>query len=78
MTAAAPAPADTWIRRHRLIFYFALAYAISWPLFLLSRLTGGTFGTVLLVVGGFGPPLAAAITPGRLMSMRFSNDDDLR
>jgi hypothetical protein len=24
--------ADTWIRRHRLIFYFALTYAISWPL----------------------------------------------
>lgn len=29
---------------------------------LLSRLTGGTLGTVLLVVGGFGPLLAAAIT----------------
>ena len=33
-------PADTWIRRHRLISYFALAYAISWPLWLLSRLAG--------------------------------------
>ena len=54
--------ADTRIRRHRLIFYFALTYAISWPLWLLSRLAGGTFGTVLLVVGAFGLLLAAAIT----------------
>ena len=62
MTAAAQAPADTWIRRHRLIFYFALTYAISWPLWLLFRLAGGTLGTALLVVGAFGPLLAAAIT----------------
>jgi CAAX protease family protein len=62
MTATAPAPADTWIRRHRLILYFGLTYAISWPLWLLSRLAGGTVGTVLLVVGGFGPLVAAAIT----------------
>jgi membrane protease YdiL (CAAX protease family) len=62
MTALEPAPADSWTRRHRLISYFALAYAISWPLWLLSRLAGGTVGTVLLVIGAFGPPLAAAIT----------------
>jgi uncharacterized protein len=62
MTALEPAPAETWIRRHRLISYFALAYAISWPLWLLSRLAGGAVGTVLLVIGAFGPPLAAAIT----------------
>jgi uncharacterized protein len=61
-TPVARAPAETWIRRHRLIFYFALTYAISWPLWLLSRLIGGTAGTVLLVIGGFGPILAAAIT----------------
>ena len=42
--------------------YFALAYAISWPLFVLSRLAGGTLGTVLIVIGAFGPPIAAAIT----------------
>jgi hypothetical protein len=54
MTATAPAPADTWIRRHRLSFYFALTCAISWPLWLLSRLAGGTLGTVLLVVGALG------------------------
>ncbi|HEY6688358.1 MAG TPA: CPBP family intramembrane glutamate endopeptidase, partial [Propionibacteriaceae bacterium] len=62
MTAPAQASADAWIRRHKLIFYFALTYAISWPLWLLSRLIGGTAGTVLLVIGGFGPLLAAAIT----------------
>jgi uncharacterized protein len=61
-------PAKTWIQRHRLIFYFALTYAISWPLWLLSRLAGGTLGTVLLVIGAFGPPLAAAIT------LRYSGD----
>ena len=32
----------TWTDRHPLIFYFALTYAISWPLWLLSRLAGGT------------------------------------
>jgi hypothetical protein len=47
---------------HPLIFYFALTYAISWPLWLLSRLAGGTLGTVLLVIGGFGPMIAAAVT----------------
>jgi uncharacterized protein len=62
------APARTWILGHRLIFYFALTYAISWPLWLLSRLAGGTLGTVLLVIGAFGPPLAAAIT------IRYSGD----
>jgi membrane protease YdiL (CAAX protease family) len=48
--------------RHPLILYFALAYAISWPLWLLSRFTGGTLGTVLLVIGGFGPMIAAIVT----------------
>jgi membrane protease YdiL (CAAX protease family) len=61
MTEVAAAPADTWVRQHQLIVYFALTYAISWPLWILSRLAGGTLGTVLLVVGGFGPLLAAAI-----------------
>jgi membrane protease YdiL (CAAX protease family) len=62
MSSFAQAPAKTWIQRHRLIFYVALTYAISWPLFLLSRLAGGTLGTLLIVIGAFGPPLAAAIT----------------
>lgn len=68
MTTVDRTPAKTWIQRHRLIFYFALTYAISWPLWLLSRLAGGSVGTVLLVIGAFGPPLAAAIT------IRFSGD----
>jgi hypothetical protein len=51
-----------------LIFYFALTYVISWPLWLLSRLAGGTLGTLLSVIGAFGPPLAAAIT------IRYSGD----
>jgi uncharacterized protein len=54
--------ADPWIRRHQLIFYFGVTYAISWPLWLLSRMASGTVGAVLLVVGGFGPLIAAAIT----------------
>jgi uncharacterized protein len=68
MTGVAQMPADTWIRRHSLIFYFGLTYAISWPLFLLSRLVGGTLGTVFIVIGAFGPPLAAAI------AIRLSGD----
>lgn len=62
MTGVAQAPADTWIRRHRLLCYFGLTYAISWPLFLLSRFVGGSLGAVFIVIGAFGPPLAAAIT----------------
>jgi uncharacterized protein len=62
MSSIAQAPATTWIQRHRVICYFALTYAISWPLWLLSRLAGGTLGTILLVIGAFGPPLAAAAT----------------
>src|SRR4029450_8519425 len=49
------------MRRHPMLWYFALAYAISWPFWALSHLTGGTVGIVMIVVGGFGPMLAAAI-----------------
>jgi membrane protease YdiL (CAAX protease family) len=44
-----------------LLWYFPLAYAISWPFWVLAHLTGGTVRTILIVVGGFGPMLAAAI-----------------
>jgi hypothetical protein len=38
MSSVAQAPTTRWMQRHRLIFYFALTYTISWPLWLLSRL----------------------------------------
>ena len=47
--------------RHPVILFFAVAYAISWPFFLLSRLTGGTLGVILIAIGAFGPMLAAAL-----------------
>jgi len=62
VSTLAEARPGTLVNRHPLIFYFALTYAISWPLWLLSRLAGGTPGTVLLVMGGFGPLIAAAVT----------------
>ena len=62
MITKAAARTGTLASRHPLIFYFALTYSISWPLWLLSRLTGGTLGTLLLVTGGFGPAIAAAVT----------------
>jgi hypothetical protein len=62
LTTATTAQTGTLASRQSLVFYLALAYAVSWPLWLLSRLAGGTLGTVLLVIGGFGPMLAAAVT----------------
>jgi membrane protease YdiL (CAAX protease family) len=62
VTTMAGAPSGTLASRYPLLFYFALTYAVSWPLWLLSRLAGGTLGTVLLVIGGFGPMIAAAVT----------------
>lgn len=50
------------VERHPLVTYFALAYLISWPLWLLSRAAGGAAGTVLLAAGGFGPAVAALLT----------------
>ena len=55
----------TRMGRHPLIWYFALAYAFSWPFWLLSHLAGGTLGTVFIVIGAFGPMLAAAIIISR-------------
>jgi len=48
--------------RHPVIFFFAISYAISWPLFLASHAVGDPFKIILIVSGGFGPALAAALT----------------
>src|SRR4029450_6804746 len=42
-------------RRHPMLWYFALAYAISWPFWALSHLTGGTVGIGMIGIGGVGP-----------------------
>jgi uncharacterized protein len=65
MNSTSTSQPETRIDRHPLIWFFALAYAFSWPFFLLSHLAGGTLGIVLIVIGGFGPMLAAAIVISR-------------
>lgn len=50
-----------WVRAHPLIGYLLLAYVLSWSLWGLASLTGGAVSFVLVVAGGFGPPVAAAV-----------------
>lgn len=64
-TTTSTGQSETRIGPHPLIWYFALAYAISWPFWLLSHLAGGTLGIVFIVIGGFGPMAAAAIIISR-------------
>lgn len=60
-TTTSTGQSETRVGRRPLLWYFALAYAISWPFWLLSHLAGGTLGIVFIVIGGFGPMAAAAI-----------------
>ena len=50
--------AGRWVARHRFIAFVALAYAISWSLWL-GAAAGG--GQALFLLGGLGPMAAAAI-----------------
>lgn len=52
-----------WVDRHPLLAFFALAYAISWTLWLIAALLGedSALAPVAFVAGGFGPPMAAFI-----------------
>lgn len=50
--------AGRWVARHRFIAFVALAYAISWSLWL-GAATGG--GQAFFLLGGLGPMAAAAI-----------------
>ena len=47
-----------WVDRHRFLTFVALAYAISWSLWLASALGGGR---VPFLLGALGPGSAAAI-----------------
>jgi membrane protease YdiL (CAAX protease family) len=55
-TVPAPGPRG-WVARHQLSSYFVLAFAWSWLLWLPLLLGSG--GPALLVLGGFGPLVAA-------------------
>jgi membrane protease YdiL (CAAX protease family) len=48
-----------WLAAHPVVGYVLLAYLLSWPVWVLAHVTGSL---VLVVLGGFGPAGAAALT----------------
>ncbi|HSK56033.1 MAG TPA: type II CAAX endopeptidase family protein [Jiangellales bacterium] len=58
-TATRPASIGDWVRRHPLVAFVVLAYAISWTIWLPGLLGGG--GLPVLAAGAFGPAVAAAL-----------------
>ncbi|HEY0641795.1 MAG TPA: CPBP family intramembrane glutamic endopeptidase [Nocardioides sp.] len=48
-----------WITTHPVLGFVLLAYAMSWPVWVLAHVTGSF---ALVVLGGFGPAVAAALT----------------
>ncbi len=58
-----------WVARHPFAAFVALAYALSWSLWAVAALGGGT---VVRLIGGLGPAVAAAVvtrlTGGSLMA----------
>ena len=48
-----------WLTTHPVLGFVLMAYALSWPLWVLAHLSGSL---VLVVLGGFGPAAAAALT----------------
>jgi membrane protease YdiL (CAAX protease family) len=51
-----------WVRRHPLLAFFGLAYALSWMAWFPWTLGyRGPAGMVLFIIGGFGPAASAAV-----------------
>lgn len=50
-----------WGLAHPVTGYVVLAYVMSWSLWSLASLTGAAVSFVLVVAGGFGPAVAAAV-----------------
>ncbi|WP_418606760.1 CPBP family intramembrane glutamic endopeptidase [Georgenia sp. SUBG003] len=56
-----PSRLGVWARTHPVGAFVLLTYALSFPFWLLARLGGGF---AAIVVGGLGPPVAAAVVTG--------------
>jgi hypothetical protein len=59
----------TWIRRHQLLTYFILAYAITWAIWSPSVISAQGLANIQMpswwhFIGAFGPLLSAFIVTG--------------